>query len=998
MPQNDELTIRISAELGDLRNQLNQLRTQLQNTSRAGQDLSQRTTQGVEALNNSLRTAVDTAKSFTATIGLSFSAAAFANINDQAVLLNNTIKLVTNSAQEFLTAQQHILSIAQKTGSSIQDVANTYSLITKAAALTNANQADVLKLTQAVSTTIALDGEQAVSNLENILGGLAAGAVSADDFEEALKTAFTFTQQIAKGLNISTQQLIALAGAGKVTSDAVLTALLKQSDEIDKLGSTSVNTIAQGFSLINNQIVSFAANSEDLQKAGTQIGNVLNSIAEIMPSVLNALVQLGPAILAVNVAFASWSTLGAISAGIAASIGALTLGASTASLRISALIARMGVLNTATLLLGVSAQRAWASFTAGLASGTAALLTLQGAIGTLTAAFAGFQIGQYLSNQFVQVRQAGVVLVIAFEKISTQISGAFKVASLIIKDSFQNAFSFITQSAISTLDSITKTLSKIPQIGNQISEPFKKLSQSLSQVKTENADIASEIEKVWQATEDKIREIDQIGFEMFQSASGKTIKNAQDTLQAHSSLINTQTQSPEQSATEATQAAARAAQRNTQIVSDNVAHSLAQIKRLYDEGQLSTEQYFAKKTQYEQQAIDAQIQQAQTELKASQVTQDQEDILTKITLLQRARKDAALDAIQAQAEAEEKLNEQMEQVRISLLQATGNNLEASKAQLENQYRNLIAKLQVEGRDADVTIVRHLIDTQSVNEELSQLESKVSEVTQSFQIAQTAAANEVTAGITTITEGEERIQNQRKVTIKQLEEIQERLSQIRDTAEQSGNSLAFDKANTALSQVNSNIADLKVNTNTFGQQAKVALTDNLTNFFTNLASGTMTALDAIKNFAQGFVQSMAQIAARMLATQLVMKLFKGMGGIGGGEGNMLGGLFHTGGIVGQQATFKPLPAFAFVGAPRYKTGGIAGLSPDEVPAILHKGEEVLTQSDPRHRNNQGNTSVVQNKVTTPVVVFGENELANALAGRAGEKMVITHVKNNPSLFK
>jgi hypothetical protein len=45
------------------------------------------------------------------------------------------------------------------------------------------------------------------------------------------------------------------------------------------------------------------------------------------------------------------------------------------------------------------------------------------------------------------------------------------------------------------------------------------------------------------------------------------------------------------------------------------------------------------------------------------------------------------------------------------------------------------------------------------------------------------------------------------------------------------------------------------------------------------------------------------------------------------------------------------AFAtFDGAPRYHSGGMLGLRPDEVPFLGLRGEEVLTRSDPRHRWN------------------------------------------------
>ncbi|MCW2242808.1 phage tail length tape measure family protein [Azospirillum canadense] len=70
---------------------------------------------------------------------------------------------------------------------------------------------------------------------------------------------------------------------------------------------------------------------------------------------------------------------------------------------------------------------------------------------------------------------------------------------------------------------------------------------------------------------------------------------------------------------------------------------------------------------------------------------------------------------------------------------------------------------------------------------------------------------------------------------------------------------------------------------------------------------------------------------------------------GGAGRIVGGL-HDGGVVGAGWTFqRSVDPSVFSGAPRYHTGGIAG---DEVPAILQRGEEVLTADDPRHRFNLG----------------------------------------------
>jgi len=40
----------------------------------------------------------------------------------------------------------------------------------------------------------------------------------------------------------------------------------------------------------------------------------------------------------------------------------------------------------------------------------------------------------------------------------------------------------------------------------------------------------------------------------------------------------------------------------------------------------------------------------------------------------------------------------------------------------------------------------------------------------------------------------------------------------------------------------------------------------------------------------------------------------------------------------------VPAMAFAGAPRMHGGGFAGLRPDEVPAILQRGERVMSRRE------------------------------------------------------
>ena len=64
------------------------------------------------------------------------------------------------------------------------------------------------------------------------------------------------------------------------------------------------------------------------------------------------------------------------------------------------------------------------------------------------------------------------------------------------------------------------------------------------------------------------------------------------------------------------------------------------------------------------------------------------------------------------------------------------------------------------------------------------------------------------------------------------------------------------------------------------------------------------------------------------------------------------------MVGGPAPGRMVPALAFAGAPRMHSGGWAGLKPDEVPAILQRGERVLSRREAAGygRGGDGGTTV------------------------------------------
>jgi hypothetical protein len=58
----------------------------------------------------------------------------------------------------------------------------------------------------------------------------------------------------------------------------------------------------------------------------------------------------------------------------------------------------------------------------------------------------------------------------------------------------------------------------------------------------------------------------------------------------------------------------------------------------------------------------------------------------------------------------------------------------------------------------------------------------------------------------------------------------------------------------------------------------------------------------------------------------------------------------------------VPALAFLAAPRMHAGGWAGLAPDEVPAILQRGERVLSRREAREQGRAGSGAAPAVNVT------------------------------------
>lgn len=155
-----------------------------------------------------------------------------------------------------------------------------------------------------------------------------------------------------------------------------------------------------------------------------------------------------------------------------------------------------------------------------------------------------------------------------------------------------------------------------------------------------------------------------------------------------------------------------------------------------------------------------------------------------------------------------------------------------------------------------------------------------------------------------------------------------------------------------------------------------------------------ARNAFLNFAADFLMQIAQ----MIIKQQLLNALQNSSGAGGTIANAVNALVkHSGGVVGAGGPSRYAPSEWFNNAPRYHGGGIAGLAPNEYPAILKKNEEVLADNDPRNVMNGGGGA--QRGDIKIMNFIDANDVANqALSSPATDKVFLNKIASNRSSIK
>lgn len=322
------------------------------------------------------------------------------------------LQQVTKGEEELAFAKAQTYRIAQQTYQQLDATVTLYSRSAQALAQYNVGQQAVAQLTQTinqgllVSRATTAESASAVLQLSQAFG---AGALRGEEFNAVNEAAPRLMQALADSMGVPRGALKKLAEDGKLTIDELLKAWTgPQAAKIAEEASKVPLTISRAWQRAKNEMLQYVGENDQAEGASAQIAQSLLIIARHIPEIASGLLTITKITAAWFLAFrVAPAVFGGIATGLLAvqASAALATPAMLAFQR-SVLLATSSVTGArlATVAFSLSmngAAIAAASF--GVAMKAAAAVGL--------AAFAGWQIGSWLRENFLEARLFGIAFI-----------------------------------------------------------------------------------------------------------------------------------------------------------------------------------------------------------------------------------------------------------------------------------------------------------------------------------------------------------------------------------------------------------------------------------------------------------------------------------------------------------------------------------------------------------------------------------------------------------
>ncbi|HHT0068982.1 TPA: tape measure protein [Raoultella ornithinolytica] len=207
---------------------------------------------------------------------------AFLTVADNVTQLQARISRLSADTAEAKATFSALAMIASNTGASLQDTQNLWEKLTSSLKATGATNSQILFLTD----TLQKIGRVGGSSAEEMAGALRqfgqsidGGIVRAEEFNSIVESMPELARQIAAGMGVSMGQLRQEMLAGKVTSEAALNAIAKQSGVVNQEFNKLPRTLEQANNSLNVSLSLLVDKMNEATGASKTMVGIIDSVS-----------------------------------------------------------------------------------------------------------------------------------------------------------------------------------------------------------------------------------------------------------------------------------------------------------------------------------------------------------------------------------------------------------------------------------------------------------------------------------------------------------------------------------------------------------------------------------------------------------------------------------------------------------------------------------------------------------------------------------------------
>lgn len=172
--------------------------------------------------------------------------------------LRSQLRLVTDDQEALNRVYDETFNVAQETRQEFESTVELYARLARSTEALGLSEEQLLTVTRAVNQSFVVSGasaQEASSAILQLSQGLASGTLRGEELNSVLENSPRLARAIADGLGVTIGQLRELGAAGRLTGEAVTSALLATADSIDEDFGRIQRTVGQSLQQLRNDVL-----------------------------------------------------------------------------------------------------------------------------------------------------------------------------------------------------------------------------------------------------------------------------------------------------------------------------------------------------------------------------------------------------------------------------------------------------------------------------------------------------------------------------------------------------------------------------------------------------------------------------------------------------------------------------------------------------------------------------------------------------------------------